>query len=61
MLARTYGLPPNSPRAFLYYPVRAQDLWRRYGRISGDVVRGEPGARDAIEQARRLLEWMTPD
>lgn len=61
-LARTYNVPPNSPKILGLYWVRLQYLIRSYGKTLLRLQRGEAGtepARQKAEISNSLHEWMT--
>ncbi len=62
-LARTYNVPPNSPRILGFYWVRLNYLIRNYGKTVIRLQRGEAGtepARQKAEISNSLHEWMSP-
>ena len=63
VMARVYNVPPASWRIFVYYPVRAYDLFRLYaGSAWKFLVKKENFISLEMEQANgRLREWMTRD
>ncbi len=62
-LARTYNVPPNSPKIMGLYWVRFKYLIRNYGKTLLRLQRGEAGTEPARQKAEisiSLHEWMTP-
>lgn len=62
-LARTYNVPPNSPRILGLYWVRLRYLTRNYGKTLLRLQRGEAEtepARQKAEISKSLHEWMIP-
>ena len=60
-LARTYNVPPNSPRIFGLYWTRLKYLIRNYGKTVIRLQRGEAEtepARQKAEISNSLHEWM---
>ncbi len=60
-LARTYNVPPKSPRIFGLYWIRLKYLIRNYGKTVVRLQRGEAGtepARQKAEISNSLHEWM---
>lgn len=61
-LARTYNVPPNSPKILGFYWVRLKYLIRNYGKTVLRLERGEKGtepARQKAEISNTLHEWMS--
>lgn len=61
-LARTYNVPPNSPKILGLYWVRLQYLIRSYGKTLLRLQRGEAGTEPARQKAQvsnSLHEWMS--
>ena len=61
-LARTYNIPPNSPRILGLYWTRLKYLIRKYGKTVLKLEREEAGiepARKKAEISKSLHEWMT--
>lgn len=62
-LARTYNVPPNSPKIVYFYWIRVKYLLRNYGKTVLSLQRGEAGtqpARQKAEISKSLHAWMTP-
>jgi len=62
-LARTYNVPPNSPKIVYFYWIRVKYLLRNYGKTVLSFQREETGtqpARQKAEISKSLHAWMTP-
>ena len=61
IMARTYSIPPDSPRIWLYYPVRLKDLVLRHGRTAWRLLRRDAETVALTERENRgiaLKDWM---
>lgn len=61
IMAIKYPVSPDSPRIFLYYPVRVWDLLRRYGRTAWQLYRGDKQMQSRAERQDRinaLRNWL---
>ena len=61
-MARNYRARPDSPRIYLYYPLRWADIFlRRYGRHAWSLWRGDHRARDelrVVSERIALRDWL---
>lgn len=60
-MARIYPTAPDSPRIYLYYPVRWADLLVRYWRYAWGLWRGDRRAREelrAVSERVALSDWL---
>ena len=60
-LARTYSVPADSARIYLYYAVRMKDLLLRHGRQVWRLLRGNAGMRSLAKQENDvgdLTAWL---
>ncbi len=58
VLAGRYGLPPRSPRVWLYYLVRVWDLFRVYGRSMIELVLGGEMTRQRAARDSQLVAYL---
>ena len=61
LLAATYGLSPQSPRVFLYYPVRLKDLLKRYGSVVLRLLRRDPTLTRIAWGVAMIQHWLWDD
>ena len=61
LLAANYGLPPQSPRVFLYYPVRLKDLLKRYGSPVLRLLQRDPALTRIARRVAMIQHWMWDD
>lgn len=60
-ISEMYAIPSNSPRVYLYYPVRFKDVLSRHARMAFDLLRGDP-TLTSIAQRKALLEnWLAKE
>jgi len=59
VLRRVYGVPPGSPRVFLYYPVRLKDVIVRRTRVAWNMLRGDRETALAAERCDTLNTWLS--
>jgi hypothetical protein len=60
-MALRYGLPLDSPRIALFYPLRLKYLLQKYSRVIWRLLRGEHimnRRAERLEQARLLRSWL---
>ncbi len=58
-MSRMYPAPPNSPRIYLYYPVRLVDVLRRYGPMTYRLLRGDQKMISLAECKNVLVDWLS--
>jgi Uncharacterised nucleotidyltransferase len=58
MIARMYGLAPNSWYTWLYYPVRLLDLIRRHTKTIRDYARGDEHTTSVVQNVAFLEGWL---
>lgn len=62
-MAQIYAIRAESPKVFLYYPVRLVALLFRYGLVVWCLVRGDPQTRDLVRHHRQSDDfqvWLFP-
>ena len=57
-LSWQYGVPPRSPRIWLYYPFNLGKLITRNARRTWQLLRGKSGMTDAVTRRIELAEWL---
>lgn len=57
-IARTYGLPVNSPRVLLHYPAWMLDILRRHGAKVLTWTLGDSDAKRSAREQLALMEWL---
>jgi hypothetical protein len=60
VIAKAYALAPTSKMVYLYYPVRATDLLRRYGPVVWRLLRRDVHLRAAVHRKTHLAAWLGP-
>jgi len=58
-MSTMYPAPPNSPRIYLYYPVRLVDVLRRYGPMTYRLLRGDQKMLSLAARKNVLLDWLS--
>ena len=61
IMARMYPAPPDSPRIYLYYPVRLKDLLLRYGYAAWRLLRRDEEMVMLVERENKktaLRDWL---
>jgi len=61
VMAKMYPAPPDSPRIYLYYPVRLKDLLLRHGRATWQMLRRDEEMMALVERENRktaLSDWL---
>lgn len=59
VLAKNYPVSPNSPKVYLYYPVRFKDVLIRHSRTAWRILQKDPEIAPLADQTRDLLEWLS--
>jgi hypothetical protein len=59
-IARAYALAPTSKTVYLYYPVRAIALVRRYGSVCWRLLRRETHLHASVHRKVNLAAWLGP-
>ncbi len=59
VLAKKYPVSPNSPKIYLYYPVRFKDVLVRHGRTAWRILWKDPEIAPLTKRTRDLLEWLS--
>lgn len=59
IIARKYGLDPNSWYPFLYYPVRFKDLIFRHGKTIRDHTKGDKHITAEVQNVSMLQDWLS--
>lgn len=59
VLSRVYGVPPGSPRIYLYYPVRLKDALMRRSRAMWRLMRSDQETVLAAKRNNTLQSWLT--
>jgi len=58
-MAELYRVSPNSPRIYLYYPVRIMDMFRRHSRALWRLSRRDKETVNFSEQQFGLRKWLS--
>ena len=58
-IARMYGMSPDSPSIYLYYPVRLKDVLSRYWRMALHLFRGDPALTSLAKRKVILQNWLS--
>ncbi len=58
ILAKQYAVHPDSPKLYLYYPVRLKDMLARYWRVTLKLYRGDPALTPMAQRKTALQKWL---
>ena len=58
IMSLNYPVAHDSPKVFLYYPVRAKDLARRYAGMTWRLLRGDEETSSLAERSLKLQQWL---
>ncbi len=58
-MAELYLVPPNSPKIYLYYPVRLINMFRRHSRAMWRLLRRDKETVNFSEQQFGLKKWLS--
>ena len=58
VMSTKYSASPDSPRIYLYYPVRLRDLLVRHGPMTWRLLRGDREMTPLAERKNTLWDWL---
>ncbi|OAD23051.1 hypothetical protein THIOM_001124 [Candidatus Thiomargarita nelsonii] len=58
-MAKMYHVPPDSPRLYLYYPVRLKEVLLRHGRKALRLLRRDKERVNLVERQVGLRDWLS--